>query len=87
MHFLLPKELLLAKNVGVGTNPSKVSSGSQYEEFKDALARNSNPFEVAEVEERKGGISAMSEVEFDLSDDDNFSMHSAEVPNKVTIGI
>ena len=24
---------------------------------------------------------------FDLSDDDNFSVHSAEMPNKVTVGI
>ena len=27
------------------------------------------------------------DLDFDLSDDDNFSVHSASVPNKVTVGI
>ena len=63
------------------------SNGSQYEEFKDAVVRNSNPFEVAEeLEERKGVDQAVGSDE-EVSDDDNFSVHSAGVANKVTVGI
>lgn len=82
----------MSKSIGVGTKPSKASGGSQYEEFKDALGRGSNPFSVAagvnesELEERKGVDQAAGDDEA-ISDDDNFSVHSASAPNKVTVGI
>ena len=87
VHYLETKELFVAKSIAVG--PEKPSSGSQYEEFKDALNRNSNPFDVASrpSQEEKKIEPSEGELDFELSDDDNFSVHSAQAPNKVTIGI